>query len=172
MDSEITLYLTTKIGHLVLEFQPQVQKIISLSINENAPEKPHSKNSASALNQLNHLNQEKIKSVLEDLNKYFLSAIPLKTISIALNGTEFQKAVWNELKKIPLGETRTYGDIAKKLNSSPRAVGNACRKNPIPLIVPCHRVISATGIGGFAGEVAGRQINIKRWLLNHEGVQL
>jgi len=166
METEFTLYSPTKIGYLLLEFQPQVQKLLSLSINDKIPAKSYLTNSKLSSNYQNRDN------VLEQLNSYFLSAISLKSIPIALNGTDFQKSVWEELRKIPLGETRTYGEIAKKLKSSPRAVGNACRKNPIPLVVPCHRVISASGIGGFSGEVNGRQIDIKRWLLQHEGVQL
>ncbi len=160
MASEITLYLPSEIGHLVLEFQPKAQKISSLSINKRAPVKLCKTNS----------DQQKTNRVLQQLTDYFSSAVSLKTIPVALVGTVFQKSVWKELRKIPLGETRTYGEIAKKLNSSPRAVGNACRKNPVPIIVPCHRVVSANGIGGFAGKTKGREINIKRWLLNHEGV--
>ncbi len=166
MASEITLYLHSEIGHLVLEFQPKAQKISSLSINKRVPAKLCQANSNF------NLEQQKTNRVLQQLTDYFSSAVSLKTIPVALEGTVFQKSVWKELRNIPLGETRTYGEIAKILNSSPRAVGNACRKNPIPIIVPCHRVISANGIGGYAGEIEGRQINIKRWLLNHEGVQL
>ena len=92
--------------------------------------------------------------------------------SLSPEGTLFQKSVWHELTKIPIGQTRTYGEIANKLNSSARAVGNACRKNPIQIIIPCHRVVSAKGLGGYAGKTEGKQIKIKRWLLSHEGVQL
>ena len=166
MDSEFTIYLPTKIGHLALEFQLQAQKISSLTISEKMSAKDK------ATSSISHSSNKQTKIILQQLNNYFSSAASLKEIPIAPEGTLFQKSVWNELRKIPLGETRTYGDIAKKLNSSPRAVGNACRKNPIPVIVPCHRVISAKGIGGYAGEIEGRQINIKRWLLSHEGVQL
>ena len=166
MASEITLYLPSEIGHLVLEFQPKVQKISSLSINKRVPVKLCQTNSSI------NADEQKTKKVLQQLIDYFSSAVSLKTIPVVLAGTGFQKSVWRELRKIPLGETRTYGEIAKKLNSSPRAVGNACRKNPVPIIVPCHRVVSAKGIGGFAGKIKGREINIKRWLLNHEGVQL
>lgn len=166
MSSEITLYLPTEIGHLVLGFQLRAQKVLFLSINKRAPTKRCSTNSNI------DSDPQKTKIVVQQLMDYFSLAISLKTIPVVLTGTMFQKSVWSELRKIPLGETRTYGDIAKKLNSSPRAVGNACRKNPIPIIIPCHRVISASGIGGFAGEVEGRQIKIKRWLLNHEGVPL
>ncbi len=87
-------------------------------------------------------------------------------------GTEFQRRVWAELQKIPAGEVRTYGDISAILHSSPRAVGNACRKNPIPLIIPCHRVVSQQGIGGFAGQTQGHKITIKQQLLRHEGVEI
>jgi len=166
MASEITLYLPSEIGHLVLEFQPKVQKISSLSINKRVPVKLCQTNSNI------NVDQEKTEKVLQQLMDYFSSAVSLKTIPVALTGTVFQKSVWKELRKIPLGETRTYGEIAKILNSSPRAVGNACRQNPVPIIVPCHRVVSANGIGGFAGKIKGREINIKRWLLNHEGLQL
>lgn len=87
-------------------------------------------------------------------------------------GTEFQQSVWRYLRSIPGGEVRSYGEVAAELGSSPRAVGNACRRNPLPLIIPCHRVVSASGIGGFAGYTAGTQIDIKRQLLFHEGVEI
>jgi len=66
----------------------------------------------------------------------------------------------------------TYGEIAAELDSSPRAVGNACRKNPISLVIPCHRVVSASGIGGFSGQIEGEKISIKQQLLAHEGVEI
>ena len=118
------------------------------------------------------LHDSNIKEILAQLDNYFLSAKPFEFTKISPDGTIFQKSVWNELNKIPLGQTCTYGDIAKKLNSSPRAVGNACRKNPIQVVVPCHRVVSATGIGGYAGDTKGKQIDIKHWLLSHEGIAL
>jgi len=89
-------------------------------------------------------------------------------------GTEFQRKVWQSLQDIPVGEVRTYGSLAKELNSSARAVGNACRQNLFPVIVPCHRVVSASGIGGYAGDTLARQhgqinfLHIKQWLLAHE----
>jgi len=91
-------------------------------------------------------------------------------VRIKLHGTAFQQRVWREMQKIPVGETRTYGEVAKKLNSSPRAVGNACRANPLPIVIPCHRIVSKVGLGGYDGETAGRNIKIKTWLLQHEGV--
>lgn len=89
-------------------------------------------------------------------------------------GTEFQKKVWQALTKIPPGEVKTYGRLAVELNSSPRAVGNACRNNHYPVIIPCHRVVSVAGIGGYAGDTITSQkgsipfLSIKHWLLAHE----
>lgn len=84
-------------------------------------------------------------------------------------GTPFRKKVWAEISRIPCGETRSYGELAKAIGSAPRAVGGACGANPHPLIVPCHRVISASGgLGGFANNDQGFHLDIKRWLLAHE----
>lgn len=85
-------------------------------------------------------------------------------------GTPFRKKVWAEISRIPLGETRSYGQLAAAIGSAPRAVGGACGANPYPLIVPCHRVISASGgLGGFAhDDEQGFHLDVKRWLLAHE----
>ena len=105
-----------------------------------------------------------IQSYLED--PAFEFDLPLR-----LTGTHHRLAVWEAMQRIPTGKTRTYGELARELRSSPRAVGGACGANPLPLVVPCHRVIAANGaIGGFMGERAeGFEIAIKRWLLEHEG---
>ena len=84
------------------------------------------------------------------------------------NGTPYQKKVWLALQQIPPGETKTYGDLANEINSNPRAIGNACRENPLPIIIPCHRIVAKNGIGGYAGKVDGNNIDIKQWLLKHE----
>ena len=94
----------------------------------------------------------------------FRFRLPLKAA-----GTPFQRRVWNAIAAIPRGRTRTYGDIARDLGSAPRAVGQACGQNPYPLVIPCHRVVSANGIGGFAHADDGYLLRIKRWLLAHEG---
>ena len=90
-------------------------------------------------------------------------------IKYSFSATPFQQRVWSELKKIPPGKVVTYGELAKKLGTSARAVGNACRQNPVPVVIPCHRVVSASGIGGYAGETGGDLLKIKSWLLQHEG---
>ena len=84
-------------------------------------------------------------------------------------GTAFQHRVWSRIAAIGPGRTRTYGALAAEVGSAARAVGNACRANPVPLVVPCHRVVGARGLGGFAGDTSGRLMAVKRWLLRHEG---
>jgi methylated-DNA-[protein]-cysteine S-methyltransferase len=92
------------------------------------------------------------------------------TLPLAPAGTAFRQRVWDALPKIPVGESRTYGEIARQLGSAPRAIGGACGANPIALIIPCHRVVGSQGsLGGFMGVTEGNPIDIKRWLLKHEG---
>ena len=102
------------------------------------------------------------------LNVCWHSLKPEITLPLLPQGTAFQHSVWSALRQIPLGQTRTYGELAKGLNTSPRALANACRRNPFPLIIPCHRVLSKTGIGGYAGAVTGKLIDIKTALLQYE----
>lgn len=87
-------------------------------------------------------------------------------------GTAFQQRVWEALRQIPVGATCSYGDLARQLDTSARAVGGACRANPTVVLVPCHRVVAATGLGGFSGETEGAMPEIKRWLLRHEGARI
>jgi methylated-DNA-[protein]-cysteine S-methyltransferase len=115
-------------------------------------------------NSIAHLACVQIQAYLE--NPDFLFDLPLNFV-----GTRHRLAVWEAMQHIPAGKTRTYGDIARSLKSSARAVGGACGANPIPVVIPCHRVIGAAGsIGGFMGAKAeGFELGIKRWLLEHEG---
>lgn len=87
-------------------------------------------------------------------------------------GTPFQRKVWRLISAIPRGRTRSYGALAGELGSSPRPVGQACGANRFPLAIPCHRVVAASGIGGFANHDAGFHVAVKRWLLRHEGAAL
>ena len=84
-------------------------------------------------------------------------------------GTDFQCRVWRAVHAIPSGRTLTYVDIARRLATAPRPVGGACGANRIPLVIPCHRVVASDGIGGFMHARRGPGIEIKRWLLRHEG---
>ena len=90
------------------------------------------------------------------------------TLALKLNGTPFQQRVWTALQTLASGETRSYGELARRLNSAARAVGGACRSNPIAIMIPCHRVVAAHGLGGFSGATAGNELLLKQWLLEHE----
>lgn len=101
---------------------------------------------------------------LHALQGYF-SGQSLPELALDLQGTAFQIAVWKCLQQIPRGETRTYGQIAQQLGNFAlaQAVGRACAANPLWLWIPCHRVVAAGGMGGFAGG-----LSMKKWLLDHE----
>ncbi len=83
-------------------------------------------------------------------------------------GTAFQLSVWEGLRAIPRGRTTTYGGLAKSLASAPRAVGQACGANPLPIVIPCHRVVGSRGLGGFMHTQQDFPLMVKRWLLGHE----
>jgi len=89
-------------------------------------------------------------------------------VTLAVQGTPFQRRVRRKIAAISMGRTRSYGELARELRSAPREVGQACGANPLPLVAPCHRVLAASGIGGFAHHEAGFHLAIKRWLLAHE----
>jgi methylated-DNA-[protein]-cysteine S-methyltransferase len=92
------------------------------------------------------------------------------SVPLAPRGSVFQRRVWDAILAIPAGSSRTYGELAQKLLSAPRAVGQACGSNPCALMIPCHRVTGSRGVlGGFMHAAAGEPINVKRWLLAHEG---
>lgn len=108
------------------------------------------------------------KKICGDIEAYLLDPDFEFDIPLQLEGTAFQKKVWEAISKIPKGKTLEYGQIAKMLGSSPRAVGQACGSNPIPVVIPCHRVVSRNGLGGFMHHAEGNPLAIKRWLLSHE----
>jgi methylated-DNA-[protein]-cysteine S-methyltransferase len=89
-------------------------------------------------------------------------------LPLQIRGSEFRKRVWEVMCAIPAGQTLTYGEVARRLDSAARAVGGACGDNKIPLIIPCHRVVGSNGIGGFMHTTGDRETGIKRWLLAHE----
>ncbi len=133
------------------------------------------------LKALSFLRQEEIKNVstgvspilsraFEQLNAYFEGERTTFEIPLAPEGTDFQHKVWKELQQIPYGSTTTYGELSAKLGDEKaiRAVGRANGENPIPIIIPCHRVVGAQGkLVGYAGG-----LQRKKWLLKHEGVLL
>lgn len=102
------------------------------------------------------------------LDAYFTHPASAFDVPLDPTGTPFQREVWRQLQAIDVGRTRFYGDVAQRLGTSARAVGNACRANPIALVVPCHRVVSTQGLGGYSGATSGWKLSVKQWLLEHE----
>jgi methylated-DNA-[protein]-cysteine S-methyltransferase len=107
------------------------------------------------------------------VEKYFMEADFRFDLPLAPAGTAFQQKVWKAISAIPRGDVLTYGEVARLVQSAPRAVGQACGANWFPLVVPCHRVTATGGLGGFANhdDETGFHLGVKRWLLAHEGVK-
>ncbi len=106
-----------------------------------------------------------------EIDRYLADPGYLFTLPYRLDGTPFQRRVWREIEKLCPIKTITYGEMARQLRSGARAVGSACGANPVPLIVPCHRVLAAGGaLGGFMGGKDPFPLSVKRWLLRHEGI--
>jgi methylated-DNA-[protein]-cysteine S-methyltransferase len=99
------------------------------------------------------------------LEAYFAGQLRQFDLPLAASGTNFERRVWQAMQAIPYGETCTYGDLAHMTDSGPRAIGRACGRNPIPIIVPCHRVLARGGLGGYSG---GTGLPTKEWLLELE----
>lgn len=95
-------------------------------------------------------------------------AFPLDALPLGLTGTPFQQRVWQAISAIPPGHTLSYSELAWQVGSGPRAVANACGANPVPLVIPCHRVVARHGLGGFMRGRAKEALAIKQWLLGHE----
>jgi methylated-DNA-[protein]-cysteine S-methyltransferase len=150
-----TMPLDTPIGRLVLESDGDV--LISIWL-------PHQSVKARG-------NGADAPPVLKDtatqLEEYFARERTAFDVPMEMDGTEFQKEVWRELSRIPYGQTISYGELARRVGrpKGPRAVGQANGRNPIPIIVPCHRVLAGNGIGGYGGGLP-----MKRALLAVEGV--
>ena len=111
------------------------------------------------------------KRIARQLQRYFDD--PARRIECPLHlaaATPFQRRVWKAIAATRSGQTLTYGGIAERLNTRPRAVGGACRANPVPIVVPCHRVISKSGeLRGYTGPTKGKGLKVKARLLRHEG---
>ncbi len=107
-----------------------------------------------------------LEEAVRQLQDYFDGQRRSFDLPLAPHGTPFQRRVWAALQAIPLGETRSYGDLARLLGSAARAIGQANGSNPIPILIPCHRVLASGGaLGGYSG---GEGPVTKRWLLDHE----
>ena len=109
-----------------------------------------------------------LKHAENELMQYFQEKLREFTVPIRLEGTEYQRKVWQAIMEIPYGETRTYEWVAERAGGSPRSAGNALGANPIPIIIPCHRVVRKDGsLGGYSSGIA-----IKRRLIEHERLHL
>lgn len=107
-----------------------------------------------------------LKEAARQVTAYFAGDLQLFDLPLEVEGSDLQRDVCDAMRAIPFGETRTYGDLAKTLGVPPQAIGQACGGNPIPVIIPCHRVLGASSLGGFSG---GTGIETKIALLKHEG---
>ena len=111
-----------------------------------------------------------LRAAAQQLDAYFNCGLKTFDLPLAPAGTAFQQSVWEEMRRIPYGRTCSYADLARELDSGPRAIGGACAGNPIPIITPCHRVLaSGHRIGGY-GSPGG--LDTKRFLLQLEGVRI
>ncbi|BCK88700.1 methylated-DNA--protein-cysteine methyltransferase [Sideroxyarcus emersonii] len=108
------------------------------------------------------------REVCRQLQAYLDNAGFHFDLPLRLDGTEHQRKVWQAMCGIPRGQVLSYGELAAQIGSSARAVGQACGNNPIPVIIPCHRVVSKAGLGGFMHRADAGALDIKRWLLAHE----
>lgn len=86
------------------------------------------------------------------LDAYFAGLLTEFDLPLAATGSPFERRVWAAMQTIPYGQTRSYGELAQAIGSAPRAIGGACGKNPIPIVIPCHRVLAKAGLGGYSGE--------------------
>jgi methylated-DNA-[protein]-cysteine S-methyltransferase len=89
-------------------------------------------------------------------------------LPMLIEGSELQRTVWDAMCAIPRGRTRTYGELAREIGADARAIGQACGDNRLPIIIPCHRIVAADGLGGFGHASGGYLLEVKRWLLAHE----
>jgi methylated-DNA-[protein]-cysteine S-methyltransferase len=109
-----------------------------------------------------------LETALRQLHEYFDNDRRSFELSLDPGGTDFQRRVWQAILRIPFGETVSYGELARRVGGAPRAVGGAVGANPIPIVIPCHRVLGADGsLTGYGGG-----LRMKVWLLRHEGALL
>jgi len=106
-----------------------------------------------------------LREAARQLGAYFAGRLSRFELPLAAGGTPFEQRVWAAMCAIPPGQTRTYGELAEALDSGPRAIGRACGRNPIPIVVPCHRILARGGLGGYSG---GKGLPTKQFLLDLE----
>ena len=99
------------------------------------------------------------------LEAYFDRRLTYFDLPLSPLGSAFERRVWEAMQQIPYGQTRSYGELAMEIGSAPRAIGRACGRNPLPIVIPCHRILGANGLGGYSG---GAGLPTKRSLLKLE----
>jgi methylated-DNA-[protein]-cysteine S-methyltransferase len=107
-----------------------------------------------------------LAEAVRQLDAYFAGQLRSFDLPLEPQGSQFEMRVWRAMREIPAGATASYGAIAREIGSAPRAVGRACGTNPIPILIPCHRVVGRAGLGGYSGEGG---LATKRALLALEG---
>lgn len=111
---------------------------------------------------------DRVRHLAKELDAYWRDPAHEFDLLYVPTGTPFQLRVWHALMAIPAGQPTTYGTLAKLLGTAARAVGQACGANPLPILIPCHRVLAANGLGGFMHSASGAPLDVKTWLLAHE----
>jgi len=160
---KVFCYVESPIGRLMLTSDGTALTGLYMNLYRNKP----SKLPGLGDDWIQNATIDPLPAAARQLKEYFAGKRREFNLPLRMEGTEFQQRVWRELTKIPFGETRSYGQLAKRLNNpnGSRAVGLANGRNPIAIIVPCHRVIGADGsLTGFGGG-----LDRKEWLLTHEG---
>jgi methylated-DNA-[protein]-cysteine S-methyltransferase len=160
---KVFCYVESPIGRLMLTTDGTALTGLYMNLYRNKP----SKLPGLGDDWIQNATIDPLPAAARQLKEYFAGKRREFDLPLRMEGTEFQQRVWRELTKIPFGETRSYGQLAKRLNNpnGSRAVGLANGRNPIAIIVPCHRVIGADGsLTGFGGG-----LDRKEWLLTHEG---
>jgi methylated-DNA-[protein]-cysteine S-methyltransferase len=160
---KVFCYVESPIGRLMLTTDGTALTGLYMNLYRNKP----SKLPGVGDDWIQNATIDPLPAAARQLKEYFAGKRREFDLPLRMEGTEFQQCVWRELTKIPFGETRSYGQLAKRLNNpnGSRAVGLANGRNPIAIIVPCHRVIGADGsLTGFGGG-----LDRKEWLLTHEG---
>jgi methylated-DNA-[protein]-cysteine S-methyltransferase len=111
---------------------------------------------------------ERARRLADELDAYWQNPDHLIDVLFVPLGTPFQLRVWHALMTLAAGQPTTYGALAIQLGTAARAVGQACGSNPLPILIPCHRVVAANGLGGFMHASSGTPLTVKTWLLAHE----
>lgn len=119
--------------------------------------------------ELRQVDSPVMREVIRQVQDYCAGKRREFDLPLKLTGSALQHEIWQRLRAIPFGASKTYGEIAEEVGTSPRVVGNACRRNPVALVVPCHRVVAKHKLGGFFGETSGPWLDLKERLLTHEG---